>query len=102
MRASAGYANATDVADLLVAAGVPFREAHDRVGQLVRRAEKLGTPIESLDEKDLSELVPELDVASIRKLTVENVLSRRSAKGGSSPACVLAEAKAALLRLESL
>lgn len=102
VRASAGYANATDVADLLVAAEVPFREAHDRVGQLVRRAEKLGTPIESLDEKDLAELVPELDVASIRKLTVENVLSRRSAKGGSSPACVLAEAKAALLRLESL
>jgi len=101
-RAGAGYANATDVADLLVAAGVPFREAHDRVGQLVRRAEKRGSPIESLDEKDLAELVPEVEVASIRKLTVENVLSRRSAKGGSSPACVLAEAKAALLRLESL
>ncbi len=101
-RAGAGYANATDVADLLVAAGVPFREAHDRVGQLVRRAEKRGSPIESLDEKDLVELVPEVEVASIRKLTVENVLSRRSAKGGSSPACVLAEAKAALLRLESL
>ncbi len=101
-RASAGYANATDVADLLVAAGVPFREAHDRVGQLVRRAERLGSPIESLDEKDLSELVPELEAASIRELTVENVLGRRSAKGGSSPACVLAEAKAARLRLESL
>lgn len=100
-RAGAGYANATDVADLLVAAGVPFREAHDRVGQLVRRAEKLGTPIESLDESDLTELVPELEVDSVRKLTVENVLARRSAKGGSSPACVLAEAKAALLRLES-
>ena len=102
VRAGAGYANATDVADLLVAAGVPFREAHDRVGQLVRRAEKLGTPIESLDESDLTELVPELEVDSVRKLTVENVLARRSAKGGSSPACVLAEAKAALLRLESL
>lgn len=102
VRAGAGYANATDVADLLVAAGVPFREAHDRVGQLVRRAEKLGTPIESLDEKVLAEIVPELEVASVRKLTVDNVLSRRNAKGGSSPVCVLTEAKAALLRLESL
>ncbi len=100
-RAGAGYANATDVADLLVAAGVPFREAHDRVGQLVRLAEKRGTPIESLGESDLHEVVPELGVDSIRKLTVESVLVRRNAKGGSSPACVLAEAKAARLRLES-
>lgn len=101
-RAGAGYANATDVADLLVAAGIPFREAHDRVGRLVRLAEQRATPIESLNDSDLRETVPELDIAQIRRLTVEHVLTRRSAKGGSAPACVLAEAKAALLRLESM
>lgn len=101
-RAGAGYANATDVADLLVAAGVPFREAHDRVGRLVRRAEEVGRPIENLDERDLAEIVPEIAVSAVRELTVERVLTRRSAKGGSAPACVLAEAKAARLRLESL
>lgn len=101
-RAGAGYANATDVADLLVAAGVPFREAHDRVGRLVRRAEEVGRAIEGLDERDLAEIVPELSVGAVRALTVDRVLTRRNAQGGSAPACVLAEAKAALLRLESL
>ena len=33
---------ATDLAEALVAAGVPFRDAHERVGKLVREAEALG------------------------------------------------------------
>ena len=37
---------ATDLADLLVQGGMPFREAHARVGALVRRAEELGVPLD--------------------------------------------------------
>src|SRR2546427_6415301 len=37
---------ATDLADLLVQAGVPFRESHGLVGRLVREAERTGVPLD--------------------------------------------------------
>src|SRR5467141_2589612 len=37
---------ATDLADLLVEAGVPFRESHSLVGRLVREAERAGVPLD--------------------------------------------------------
>ena len=42
------YALATDVADYLVARGVPFREAHHAVGALVKEAEVAGVPLPQL------------------------------------------------------
>jgi argininosuccinate lyase len=40
---------ATDLADYLVRNGVPFRESHHLVGQVVKRAEELGVPLQSLE-----------------------------------------------------
>ena len=44
---------ATDLADYLVARGVPFRECHEVVGRLVRRAEETDTPLSELDLETL-------------------------------------------------
>ena len=54
MEASAkrGFTNATDAADYLVNHGVPFRDAHGIIGQLVLMAINEG---KSLDELSLSE-----------------------------------------------
>ena len=54
MEASAknGFTNATDAADYLVNHGVPFRDAHGIVGQLVLKCIELGT---SLDHLPLAE-----------------------------------------------
>src|SRR5437667_5608746 len=41
---------ATDVADLLVQAGVPFRESHRLVGKLVREAERAGVPLDQVPQ----------------------------------------------------
>lgn len=51
-RAKGGFINATDAADYLAARGVPFREAHSVIGQLVKYAEdrRLGLEDLSLDE----------------------------------------------------
>jgi argininosuccinate lyase len=98
-RADKGFANATDIADMLVAAGVPFRDAHDRVGQLVRIAEKSDVPLERLPSDVLVEVVPELDRNAIRSLTVEKILDARKVKGGTAPASVRAEVISALERL---
>ncbi len=50
--ASAPEMLATDVADALVQAGMPFRRAHQVVGAAVRKAEEKGTRIDRLEEKD--------------------------------------------------
>ena len=50
--ASAPELLATDVADALVQAGMPFRKAHQVVGAAVRAAEEKGTRIDRLEEKN--------------------------------------------------
>src|SRR6266540_5664924 len=59
--ASDEFSAATDVADLLVRRGVPFREAHGIVGGLVRAAVNRGKKLSELSEDELKELAPQLD-----------------------------------------
>jgi argininosuccinate lyase len=92
--ASKGYLNATDLADLLVQQGLPFRDAHERAGRAVRAAIELGVEIEHLPAKERDALLPELDEVDLeRELSVEVVLMKRKAIGGTWPDRVLAEAK---------
>jgi argininosuccinate lyase len=51
---------ATDLADHLVLAGVPFRDAHHAVGALVALAEKSRTPLNELPEDEARALAPQL------------------------------------------
>jgi argininosuccinate lyase len=93
--ASRGHLNATDVADLLVKTGVPFRDAHERAGRAVRAAIEAEVEIEKLPPRARKELLPELAGVDLAKeLSVEAVLARRSAIGGTAPRRVLAEARA--------
>ncbi|HEV8113731.1 MAG TPA: argininosuccinate lyase [Planctomycetota bacterium] len=93
--AAQGYLNATDLADLLVKAGVPFRDAHERAGRAVRAAIEFGVEIEALPAGARKELLPELARVDLSKeLSVDAVLARRSAIGGTAPKRVLAEARA--------
>src|SRR3954451_25229138 len=58
--ASDEFIAATDVADLLVRRGVPFREAHGVVGGLVRAAVDRGKQLSELGEDELRDLAPQL------------------------------------------
>ncbi|MEQ8770253.1 MAG: argininosuccinate lyase [Phycisphaerales bacterium] len=97
--AEGGYTNATDLADEMVAAGVPFRTAHERVGALVRLAIEKGVKLEELTPEDLSEHAPELGAGVLDRLGVAASLERRVALGGSSPDRVM---KAAAVAREEL
>jgi len=99
--ASGGYSNATDLADELVAAGVPFREAHERVGAIVRTAIEQGLPLEGLPVDVFERQTPELDAGVRDRLTLERSLQRRSAFGGASPKRVAEAAAAWLDRLNT-
>jgi argininosuccinate lyase len=90
---------ATEVADLLVRRGVPFREAHGIVGALVRDAVESGRSLSELTPEDLRQRSEHLDDAYYEVLQRSSWLeSKRIAGGtGSVPlAAQLAEARETL------
>ena len=80
---------ATDVADLLVKAGVPFREAHAAVGSLVRTAVEGDRVLSELTDEELRELAPRLDQAAYRDLLRDGGwLESKVSEGGTAQARV--------------
>jgi argininosuccinate lyase len=82
--AIAPEAFAVDVADYLVARGLPFRQAHAAVGETLRLAESKGVRLNRLAPEDWVSASPlfEGDMASL--FDVQVVLNRRQAVGGTS------------------
>jgi argininosuccinate lyase len=94
---------ATELADYLVATGVPFREAHEIVGKVLRAAEQEGKSIREMPLDRLKEFSPAFgrDLATV--LTLESALARRATAGGTAPGAVrsaLEEFKQRLIKLE--
>ncbi len=75
---------ATDLADLLVEAGVPFRESHGLVGKLVRAAEQGGAPLDRVPPAVAAAIHPALGAALSQLGTWETSVEGRATPGGSS------------------
>jgi argininosuccinate lyase len=82
--ASDEFLAATDVADLLVKRGVPFREAHGIVGGVVRGALERGKSLSELSEQELAELAPQLDGEYYELLAERGWLESKVSEGGTS------------------
>jgi argininosuccinate lyase len=81
---------ATDLAEALVTDGVPFREAHRRTGELLKRAEDQGRTLRELELDEWEAFgVPE----GARFLDAEASVAARGGPGGPSPASVRAQAE---------
>jgi argininosuccinate lyase len=94
---------ATEVADYLVTFGVPFREAHEIVGKVLRAAEQEGKSIREMPLERLKEFSPVFERNLGTVLTVEAALARRAVAGGTAPGAVraaLANFKSRLAKLE--
>jgi argininosuccinate lyase len=78
--ADSPYAAATDLAEFLVADGVPFRSAHAIVGALVRRSIDDGVPL-----ADLVAAEPELGERARALLEPGAAVRRRTTPGGAGP-----------------
>jgi len=90
---------ATDIADLLVRRGVPFREAHGVVAGLVRQALQSGKLLSDLTPAELTAQSPALDEEFYRLLQDGAWLETKVSEGGTSLARVreqLERARAAL------
>jgi argininosuccinate lyase len=83
-----GYANATELADYLVGKGIPFREAHDVVGQIVRVAIERKARLEDLPLEVLQRVSPVVEADVAVALRLETGLARREVAGGTGPASV--------------
>jgi argininosuccinate lyase len=94
-----GYANATELADYLVAKGIPFREAHDVVGKLVRHAIAKAARLENLALEEMRGIDPRIDAGVYESLKLETGLKRREIAGGTGPNAVAAAIAAARTRL---
>ncbi|TDP39124.1 argininosuccinate lyase/amino-acid N-acetyltransferase [Idiomarina aquatica] len=82
--AQQGYANATELADYLVAKGVPFRQAHHQVGELVQLAISQRQPLEALALSQLQRVNANIREDVYEWLSLESLLSKRQALGGTS------------------
>jgi argininosuccinate lyase len=87
---------ATDAADYLVRRGVPFRHAHDLVGQVLREAEKQDTFWTRLSLADLHKISTEFREDFLPSLSVENAIASKSVPGGTAEESV----RAAIAQLE--
>jgi len=81
---------ATEAADYLVRKGIPFRQAHDVVGKILREAEKQGKNWIELPLTELQKISPEIGPDFAKSLTVEASLAAKRVPGGTSPDSVRA------------
>ncbi|SFB52207.1 argininosuccinate lyase [Amycolatopsis marina] len=95
--APAGFTLATDIAEWLVRAGVPFRVAHEAAGESVRVAETRGVGLDELTDEELAAIHPALTPKVREVLTVAGSVGSRDAHGGTAPARV-AEQRERLVR----
>ncbi len=85
---------ATDIADRLVQAGIPFRESHGLVGRLVREAERLGVALDAVPAAAAAAIHAALPAALAALGGWEDSVEHRATPGGSSRASVRAQIEA--------
>jgi len=93
--AAGGYSNATDLADYLVAKGVPFREAHHLAGAAVRLGLERNQPLERLTLADLKTITPIIESDVFDRINLHTGMSKREVAGGTGPNAVAAAIEAA-------
>ncbi|HEX7195419.1 MAG TPA: argininosuccinate lyase [Candidatus Limnocylindria bacterium] len=98
--AEGGHARAVILADRLVARGVPFRDAHRRIGGLVAEAEAAGRDLADLSADDLDAALPEL--AGVPMPSLAEAVAAADVHGGTAPQRVRAALAEARERLGQL
>jgi len=86
---------ATDLADVLVGKGVPFRESHRLVGRAVRRAHELGVPLRRMRFEEYAAIDARFGEELYGVFDARRSVSLRRAPGGTAPSAVAAQIEAA-------
>jgi argininosuccinate lyase len=83
--ATTGFMNAMEAANYLVRQGVPFRRAHEAIGNAVRKAMEKGYELDGLSLDELKEIRPEFDAGFYEALRLTSVLAHHDVAGGTAP-----------------
>jgi argininosuccinate lyase len=81
---------ATEAADYLVHKGIPFRQAHDLVGKVLREAEKQNVAWTALPLKTLKKISPAFEADFAGSLSIDAALASKKVRGGTAPESVSA------------
>ena len=80
-----GFTNATDAADYLVKHGVPFRDAHGIIGQLVLYCIEKDKAIDELSLDELKAISPVFEADIYEEISLETCVNKRLTFGAPSP-----------------
>src|SRR5271170_779030 len=75
---------ATDGADYLVHKGLPFRQAHDLIGTVLREAERQGKPWTQLSLEDVQKISPLFEQDFLAAPSVESSIATKAVPGGTA------------------
>ena len=89
------FSTATDLADFLVNGGLPFREAHEVVGNIVKHCELNRKTIDDVSKEELVEFSALFEMASDDVGSIINSVNSRESHGGVGASAVAAQLKAA-------
>ncbi len=91
LAAPLGFSLATEIADYLVRANIPFAHAHEAAGKCVALCESSGRQLHQLTDAELAHIHPSLlpDVRDV--LTVQGALASRTTFGGTAPSSFAAQ-----------
>lgn len=79
-----GFIEATDIAEFLVCNDIPFRDAHEIVGNLVKYCEKNNKTFPDITKEDLAALKFPVELDDLSRFSIENCIRNRSSYGGTS------------------
>jgi len=96
-----GFSTATDLADYLVRAGLPFRDAHEVVGRAVALGVATGRDLSEMQLAELQGFSAAIGEDVFEVLTLEGSVAARDHLGGTAPGQVAAAAARALARLDA-
>ncbi|NOY68686.1 MAG: argininosuccinate lyase [Deltaproteobacteria bacterium] len=102
LAAQSGYLNATDLADWLATAGMPFRQAHECAGRAVAYAIKQNKELHELSLDELRAFSPLIKDDIFDALSLDTVISRRRSYGGTARQNVIAAISRAKEALEAV
>ena len=83
--AARGFTNATDAADYLVNHGVPFRDAHGIVGQLVLHCIDRGISLDEMTLEEFRAISPVFDEEIYEAISIQTCIDKRNTLGAPGP-----------------
>ncbi|MDP2302084.1 MAG: argininosuccinate lyase [Ignavibacteria bacterium] len=85
------FSFATDLADWLVLQGIPFRDAHHIVGEVVKYCEEKNKKFDYLNLEEFKKIHPIFDISAFEVVNTQNALSRKRTLGSPNPEFVIYE-----------